>query len=682
MDNADFSGYATKADLKCSDGRTITREAFQNMDGVKVPLVWQHGHNEPNNVLGHALLKKVEDGVRAYAFFNDTPQGKTAKKLVQHGDITMLSIYANQLIERGKQVFHGVIREVSLVLSGANPGALIDQVAVAHSDDPEDVTILSDEAVIYTGIPLEHSGDATKVPLDEVDSSVEHSAEDPTMQEIFDGMTDVQKDFVAYVAAEAAKEAVAASVEHSDDSADEADKADEAVQHSDDEKPSDNSETPDDEKSDDNSEDNLTHQEGNESMDHNVFENNGTVTKTAEGSVLSHSDLKTIIEDAQRVGSLKEAVESYALAHSITDIDILFPDAKQVGDNPELIARRADWVTKVIDGAKHSPFARIKSVVADLTAEEARAKGYVKGNLKKEEIVRLLKRVTTPTTVYKKQKLDRDDIVDITTIDVVAWLKWEMRFMLQEELARAILVGDGREPDDDDKINEDNVRPIAWDNEMYAHPVTVPANVSPDALIESVIRARKYYKGTGTPSFFTSDDIITDMLLVKDRMGRRVYNTEAELAATLRVKELVPVEVMEDTPDLLGVMVNMADYTIGADKGGEVNMFDDFDIDYNQYKYLIETRISGALTKPKAAVVVKRTSGTTVNPTVPTFVQATNTITIPTVTGVTYYDASDDSVLTGDVVITETTDVEARPNTGYNFPHNTDADWTFAYVAP
>lgn len=679
MEAADFSGYATKAGLKCSDGRTITAEAFKHMDGQRVPLVWQHGHDNPQNVLGHAILEARADGVYAHGFFNETSQGQNAKLLVQHEDIKSLSIYANQLVEKSKQVLHGFIREVSLVLSGANPGALIDQVRVAHSDDPQDIEVLEDEAIIFTGLELEHSSDSdSEEDVNEDDAqkiydsmtdeqkSVVHSllesalehADDPdeTLQDVYDSLSEKQKRVVTFMIGVALEEAGVAQSATSNDSADST--------------------------LNNNSEGDLNHQEGNDAMSRNVFEQNGT---KPEGPVLSHSDIKSIVENAQKLGSLKAAVEEYALAHSITDIDVLFPDAKMVG-NVELIARRMEWVANVLDAAKHSPFSRIKSLAADLTAEEARAKGYVKGNLKKEEIIRLLKRVTTPTTIYKKQKLDRDDIIDITDMDVVTWLKGEMRLMLEEELARAILIGDGREPDDEDKINEDHLRPIAWDDEMYSHPVTVPANVTPDGIVESVLRARKHYKGTGTPNFYTTDDILTDMILIKDKMGRRMYNTEAELAAALRVGKIVVVEVMEDTPDLLGVIVNLADYTIGADRGGQVSMFDDFDIDYNQFKYLIETRVSGALTKPKSAVVIKRTTGTTVTPTTPTFDPETNTITIPTVTGVTYYNVTDplneETMTAGANVITETTDVEARANTGYSFPHNTDNDWTFAYTAP
>jgi HK97 family phage prohead protease len=661
---ADFSGYATKAGLKCSDGRTITRDAFAHQDKVKVPLVWQHAHNEPTNVLGHAILESREDGVYCYGYFNDSEQGKNAKTLVEHGDITALSIYANQLVEKAKAVLHGAIREVSLVLSGANPGALIDQVRLAHSDG--EIETLEDEAIIYTGLVLEHSEPAPE-PVEEPEPVVEpeptetEPAEEPepvqhadnpdgeTVQEVYDSLNDKQKDVVHFM--------IGAALEGADNGS--------AAQHS-----------------DTITEGDLTHQEGNDNMSRNVFDGNGTKT---EGPTLSHAQIKTIFDDAQKMGSFKESFLAHADEYGITDIDMLFPDAKNVTTTPEFISRRMEWVAKVLDGAKHSPFSRIKSVHADITAEEARAKGYVKGNLKKDEVIKLLKRVTTPTTVYKKQKLDRDDIVDITDFDVVVWLKGEMRLMLEEELARAILIGDGREPDDDDKIDEEKIRPIAWDNEMYAHPVTVPANISPDGIIESVLRARKHYKGTGRPTFFTTDDILTDMILIKDKVGRRLYNTEAELAAALRVTEIVVVEVMEDTPDLLGVIVNMADYTIGADRGGQLAMFDDFDIDYNQQKYLLETRVSGALTKAKSAVVIKRTSGTTVTPAAPAFDEETNTITVPNTAGVKYFDVTnpldDTELAAGAVVITQTTDVEARPNAGYNFPHNTDADWTFAYTA-
>ena len=686
----DFSGWATKANLKCSDGRTITREAFAHMDGVQVPLVWMHGHNDPSNVLGHAILSARDEGVWADAFFNDTENGVNTKKLVQHKDLDSMSIWANDVVEKSKQVLHGFIREVSLVLSGANPGAKIVNVAIAHSSDPADVEELDDTVRILMGekIEFKHSAstpddddDGDGVTAQEVfdsftdvqkevvhamlgaaleleDSSqvLEHAAGDKTLQEIYDGFTEEQKNVVHYMIGAAISAAGTSTAAHSGTI----------------------------------TEGDLIHQEGN-TMKRNLFEGNGTATKGKDGAelkTLSHSDIEIINENAKKVGSYKEAFLAHAesLGYGIDDIEFLFPDAKTVNSQPDLIARRTEWVKTVIDGAKHSPFSRVKSIHADLTAEQARAKGYVKGNLKKDEVIKLLKRVTTPTTVYKKQKLDRDDIIDITGLDVVAWLKWEMRFMLEEELARAILIGDGREPDDEDKIDEEKLRPIAWDNEMYAHPVNLSANTSPEGIVEGVLRSRKFYKGTGTPTFFTTDDILTDMLLIKNKIGAREYKTEADLAAAMRVSRIVVVEVMEDTPDLLGIIVNMADYTIGADQGGQLAMFEDFDIDYNQQKYLMETRISGALTKAKSAVVIKRTSGTTVVPLEPAFDEETNTITVPTVTGVKYFNVTNplsEVELTNGaaVVITETTDVEARPQSGYNFAHNTDADWVFAYTA-
>lgn len=681
---ADFSGWATKANLRCSDGRTIMPEAFSHMDGLRVPLVWQHGHNDPGNVLGHGILSARPDGMWVDGYFNDTPAAKNARSLVEHKDIDSLSIYANQLVEKAKQVFHGVIKEVSLVLSGANPGAKIENVRIAHSYD-DDLETLDDEAVIYTGLTLMHSDEGAK-------NVQTKSDEDLTIRDIYNSMTEQQKTAVQYMvgmAFEAAQEDTdleQSDLEHAEDrtvkdvydamTQEEKDvvhymvglaveAAEKAATHSD----MTNDQT-------------LNHMKG-DSMSRNLFEQNSDI---AEGPVLTHSDMEIINANWKKNGSFKEAFLAHAesLGYGIDNIDYLFPDARTLTNQPDLISRRTEWVKSVLDGAKHSPFSRVKSIHADVTAEEARAKGYVKGNLKKDEVVKLLKRVTTPTTIYKKQKLDRDDILDITDLDVVAWLKWEMRFMLEEELARAILIGDGREPDDDDKIDEEKLRPIAWDNEMYSHPVTVPANISAEGIIESVLRARKFYKGTGIPTFFTTDDILTDLILIKDKLGRRLYPTETELAAALRVSKIVVVEVMEDTPDILGIIVNMADYTIGADKGGQMNMFDDFDIDYNQEKYLLETRASGSLTKAKSAVVIKRTSGTTVTPLAPTFDQATNTITIPAVTGVSYFDVTnpleDVAMNAGNVVITKTTDVEARPNAGYNFPHNTDADWTFAYT--
>lgn len=678
----DFSGWATKVNLKCSDGRVIMPDAFAHMDGQKVPLVWQHMHGDPGNILGHAILSAKPEGVWAEGYFNDSASATDAKNLVVHGDVNTLSIYANQLVEKSKQVFHGMIREVSLVISGANPGAKIENIRLAHGFDDE-LETLEDEAIIYTGLSLSHA--------DEKEDSVPNETKEKTVQDIYDSMTDEQKDVVHYM--------IGLALEGTDDEDGDKELAQSSFEHADGMTLKQLFETLNEDQKNlvyymvglatESAEEDAEHGDTTnnlkgDAMSRNLFEQ----TDVAEGPVLTHTDLETINENAKKIGSFKEAFMAHAesLGYGVDDIDFLFPDAKTLSNNVDLISRRTEWVKDVMGATKHSPFSRIKSIVADITADEARAKGYVKGNLKKDEVIRLLKRVTTPTTVYKKQKLDRDDVLDITDLDVVAWLKWEMRFMLEEELARAVLIGDGREPDDEDKIDEEKLRPVAWDHDMYSHSVTVPTSISPDGIVESILRARKFYKGTGTPTFYTTDDILTDMILIKDKMGRRIYNTEVELAAALRVSKIVVVEVMEDTPDLLGIIVNLADYTIGADKGGQLSMFDDFDIDYNQQKYLIETRISGALTKPKSAVVIKRTSGTTVTPLVPEFDSETNTITVPTVAGVSYFNVTDplsEVELTdgADVVITKTTDVEARPDAGYSFPHNTDADWTFAYTA-
>ena len=587
---ADFSGYATKAGLKCSDGRTIMPEAFKHMDGATVPLVWQHGHSSPDNILGHAVLEAREDGVYAYGYFNDTDPGKNAKRLVQHNDIKNLSIYANQLVEKAKSVFHGVIREVSLVLSGANPGALIDNVAIQHSDG--DTEVLDDEAVIYTGLELQHEdGENQNGSVSHESDDDDDDDDDTTVQDIYDSLSKEQKDVVHYMIGAALEEAGAGK------SAEQSDK----------------------------DEDDLSHEEGLQDM--NVFEKQGkTGTEGGEKHVLTHDAIKGIMADADKLGSLKEAVEGYALTHGINDIELLFPDYRTQDATPEWVRRRTEWVAGVLNGVRSNPFTRLKTRHADITHEEARAKGYVKGDMKKEEFFGVAQRTTGPQTVYKKQQLDRDDILDITDFDVVAWLKSEMRIMLEEELARSILVGDGREVTDEDKIKDpagqpegSGIRSILNDHELYAHkvPVTLP---EPDAttgavdyepLVEAVARARRFYKGSGTPTLYTTEAIKTEMLLSKDNYGRRRYNTDAELASALRVSAVVAVEAMEDLTEgegnnLLGIIVNLADYSVGADKGGEVNFFDDFDIDFNQYKYLIETRVSGALTKVKSALVLER----------------------------------------------------------------------------
>lgn len=561
----DFSGYATKVDLKCSDGRIIRRDAFKDNDGATVPLVWQHLHNEPSNILGHAILENREDGVYAYCTFNDSVAGQNAKMLVQHGDITNLSIYANNLVEKSKNVLHGAIREVSLVLSGANPGAVIDNLSISHSDGSE--STVDDEAIIYTDLNIS----LPEKTMKHADSELPNDSGE-TVGEIFNTLSEKQKNVVYALIAEAI-DGVNEDMAQSDDEGDE----------------------------------NV--------MKHNVFDNINSVN---ERPALSHDQFKQIVSDAQACGSFKESFLAHAQEYGITNIDYLFPDAKTVANSPEMISRRMEWVSSVINGTRHTPFSRIKSLAADITPDAARAKGYTKGHAKTDEVISLLKRVTTPTTIYKKQKLDRDDIVDITDLDVVAWLKAEMRIMLDEELARAILVGDGRELISDDKILETSIRPIYSDDVLYAPKILLAADDTVEEQIEAIIRARVDYEGSGNPTLFTTSEFLTDMLLLKaSGDGRRMYATQAELEAALRVSKIVEVPVLSGvsrdvttpapaTYNLKGIIVNLTDYTVGADKGGSVNMFDDFDIDYNQYKYLIETRCSGALVKPKSAIVIEQ----------------------------------------------------------------------------
>ncbi len=572
MKTYDFSGWATRNNLRCSDGRTIMKDAFKHNDGQTVPLVWNHQHNDPLNVLGHALLENRDEGVYAYCKFNETESGKNAKLLVEHGDVSALSIYANQLKQQGSNVIHGAIREVSLVLSGANPGAFIDSV-MSHGEESDD------EAIIYTGedISLFHADEKKDKPADkkeepkDTDKTDKKSEDEETVADVFNTLTEKQKTVVYAMIGKALEEK---------------------------------------EESEDNN-NNDDSKGGNKTMKHNVFDK-----EDAKKDVLSHSDMEAIFADAKRYGSLKDSV----LAHGIEQIDYLFPDAKNVTDTPQFIQRDMGWVQKVMNSVHHTPFSRIKSVLADITEDDARAKGYIKGNQKKDEVFTLLKRTTTPTTIYKKQKLDRDDVVDITDFDVVAWLKSEMRMMLDEEIARAILVGDGRLSSSDDKINEQNIRPIWKDDDLYTIKtvVSVSASATADdkakAFIRAAVKARKNYKGSGEPTLYTTEDVLTDCLLMEDTTGRVIYDSVAKLATALRVKEIVTVPVMEgltrtdsdsSTLNLMGLIVNLADYNVGADKGGAVNMFDDFDIDYNAQKYLIETRCSGALIKPYSAIAIE-----------------------------------------------------------------------------
>lgn len=695
----DFSGYATKANLRCADGRTILPDAFKHMDGDKVPLVWQHSHNEPVNVLGHMLLEARDGDLYGHGYFNETDQGKNAKSLVQHGDITALSIYANRLKEENKHVKHGQVREVSLVLSGANPGALIDNVNIAHGDGS--ITEVDGEAIIYTGLELIHAEEASM--SHEEEESMSH--EDLTVQEVFDTMDDVQKEAVHYMLGEALAHAAGDS---EDAPAKKEPSGDKTVKEifdgmSEDEQnvvyfmigqaledagksapaaSSDKSDT----KAPPFIKQSAISSEGT-SMAHNVFERD-SLTATDSTPALSHADTQSIFEGAKKLHSLKESAEEYALEHGIGDIDILFPDAKSITSTPEFIQRRTEWVSEIMTGTRHTPFSRIKSQTANITLDEARAKGYVKGNLKKEEFFSVAKRVTTPQTIYKKQKLDRDDILDITDFDVVVWLKGEMRLMLEEEMARAVLLGDGRSVGDEDKISETHIRPISKDDELYVTYVNVRLGGEGDSaenIIDSLTMQRRHYRGSGNPTFFTSETVLAKLLLVKDSLGRRIYSTVNDLMAALRVSKIVPVEIMDEpNNDVLGVMVNLTDYVIGADKGGEVALFDDFDIDYNQYKYLIETRVSGCLVRAKSAIVIKAVSNTSTlaTPTAPTWDDEDKTVTVPTVAGVLYKNKKTNATLTTASPVTLGADEELQviavpASNEYHLASSANDEWYF-----
>lgn len=570
-----FSGWATRNNLTCGDGRVIRKDAFKDNDGKKVSLVWNHEHNDPLAVLGHAFLENREDGVYAYGYFNDSEAGQAAEKLVHNGDVSSLSIWANKLKQNTlpngcKEVVHGEIRELSLVLAGANPGAYIDCV-MAHSDDADEDSISELYAGYNENIVI-HSAESNEKEENEMADDVKKTEGEETVEDVFNTLTEKQKTVVYAMIGQIME--------------------DDGINDDD----------------DDENNDEMGHSEGDDHMKRNVFDND-----EQQDEVLSHAAMETIIGDAKRFGSLKESFLAHADEYGIEQIDYLFPEAKTLNNPPEFIKRDTGWVSTVMGAVHHTPFSRIKSVFANITEDEARAKGYIKGNLKKEEVFSLLKRTTTPTTIYKKQKLDRDDVIDITDFDVVAWLKSEMRIMLDEEIARAILIGDGRLSSSDDKINESNIRPVVSDSELYTirQKVSVPSNATDDdkakAMIKSAVKARKNYKGSGNPTFYTTEDWLTNALLLEDTQGHRLYKNDADVAAAMRVSKIVTVPVMEGVKgpeggDLIGIIVNLADYNVGADKGGAVNMFDDFDIDYNQQKYLIETRCSGALVKPYSAI--------------------------------------------------------------------------------
>ena len=583
----DFSGYATRVDLKCSDGAIIREDAFKHQNGETVPLVWQHLHNDPENILGHAMLEHRKDGVYAYASFNDSKQGLNAKELVRHGDVKALSIYANKLVRRGVDVLHGAIREVSLVLSGANPGAYIDNVVIAHGDSYE---TSEDEAIIYTGLSFETQAET----IEHADDSKEPDMAEKTVGDIFETLTEEQKNVVYYMIGEALSEAG----------------ADDEAEHS----------------AFYENDDYISHNDGEETitMTRNVFESLAHGTPMDEGLTLSHSDIKSIFAEGERKNSLKEAVIAHATTYGIENIDMLFPDAKTIGNRPEFIKRRTEWVASVLTDTHHSPFSRIKTILADITEDDARAKGYIKASMKKEEWFTLAKRVTTPQTVYKKQKLDRNDILDITDFDVVIWVKEEMRLMLDEEIAAAALVGDGRSAGDPDKIKSpsptadgEGIRAIALDASYYAYKVEWDAADADDVpFVDRVMTSLVDYTGSGSPKLYTSPQILAGLLVERDTLGRRMYSSRAELATAMGVSAIVDIPAsilaranfettagaVTTTHSLKGIVANLRDYTFGSDAGGKTTLFDDFDIDFNQQKSLLETRCSGALTRPYAAI--------------------------------------------------------------------------------
>lgn len=577
----DFSGWATRWNVRCSDGRTIRPNAFSDNDGKSVPLVWNHDHNSPDNVLGHADLVSKPEGMYAYCYLNDTDSGQATKQIIQHGDVAALSIYANKLSESNGIVAHGLIREVSVVLAGANPGAYIDDI-MEHSEDG------LGSAIIYSGedIMLSHSDEpAIEAPAEDASNNIMHAEEkseekeatvansggDKTVQDVFDTLTDEQKDAVYIIVAEAVNQA-----------------------------------TGDDDEED-------------EDVKHNVFDDDYET-----GGYISHAELmEDVMRDVRSGAHLGDAILAHADDYGIRDIDQLFPDYEVMDTPPEFIKRDTGWVDRLMGKVHHTPFSRIKSRFADITEDEARAKGYIKGNMKKNEVFTLLKRTTSPTTVYKKQKFDRDDLLDITDFDVVNWVRSEMRVMLDEELARAILIGDGRQTSSEDKIKEDCIRPIWTDDDLFTIKTTLKfgktdsEDAQARAMIKGIIKARKDYKGSGNPTLFTTEDVLTQCLLIEDTTGRRLYNNVQDVATAMRVSDIVTVEVMENqtrtikvdgadqTVNLMGILVNPADYNVGTDKGGQISMFDDFDIDYNQQKYLLETRCSGALIKPYSAIAIE-----------------------------------------------------------------------------
>ena len=637
----DFAGWATKNDILCSDGRTIRHGAFSKDDGKIVPLVWNHRHDDVDEVLGHALLEERPEGMYTYCSFNGTERGQNAKEMVKHGDIVALSIFANQLKQKGGDVIHGAIKEVSLVLAGANKGALIDSIA-EHGEESEETAEI--QFVGYDDLEISHAeGEETDMKDEEKKMPEEENneGEGETVKDVFDTLTDKQKKAVEYIIGVAVKEAKGENVEKTDENVkhsdgaqndkDEADDGEETIQDVYDSMNEKQKKVVDflvekaieDLKKD--SKEDSNEEGGSDNMKHNVF-----AGEERNDNVISHAEFEEIKKVGMQMGSLSAAFNAAEnegfIQHAdgdygITNIEYLFPDAKTINTTPEFIQRDMGWVDKILNAAHHTPFSRVKSVFANITEDEARARGYIKGKLKKEEVFALLKRTTDPQTIYKKQKLDKNDIDDITDLNVLAWIKAEMQMMLKEETARAFLIGDGRLASSDDKIDETHIRPVYNDSDLFTIkvPVNVAANATEDdiarALIKAMVKSRKQYKGSGNPSFFTTEDYLTDCLLIENTLGERLYKSEAEVSTAMRAKEIIPVEVMEGQKigiteeggrtteyPLMGVLVNFADYNVGTNGGAKTDFFDDFDIDFNQYKYLYETRMSGALIKPYSAI--------------------------------------------------------------------------------
>lgn len=727
----DFSGYASKYGIVCADGLTIMHNAFKHLDKVKLPLVWNHNHKDNEQVLGHVIIEHRDQGPYVHAFLNKSAKGQAARDQLENGDITMMSIWANDLDRRGTQVFHGEIREVSLVLAGANKEAEIEEVYIRHSADSDPVR--TNDAIIRTGedVIVHAVGEG---PVVEGAETTDGDAE--TVQDIFNTMSEKQqrtvagmvenafvagRDSVAHSATEegdkapgaenqdtsaskaveiSAEETAAKAAEASTEGTD-ANKNSEATAATDSKTGTSAEETASkiEDKADkavsEEANTDTSNKEGSPTMgdkiEHNAFSGGNVAFKEGERNTptkikLSEGLMHTIMKDAFEMKDLESAIIKHAgTEYGIDQIEYLFPEANNLDATPQLLARQVEWVPKVLDAVKRQPFAKVRSIVADLTADEARAKGYIKGNEKQDEVVALMRRTTSPTTIYKKQRLDRDDIIDITEFDVIAWIKWEMRYMLNEELARAILIGDGRPALDRDKIKDPKgqidgigIRSILHDDSLYTVKKELAANVGPQAVVEAFIRIRASYRGSGSPTLYTTDKLVSDILLLKDKVGRFLYDTERQLADKLRVKEIVAVEVLESEPTLLGIVVNLVDYSLGTNKGGELSFFDQFDLDFNQEKFLLETRLSGALTRLKSALVLTRNEGTKAVATAPSFDGATNTIAIPTKTGVDYL--IDDEKVTGNVVITKDTDVVAEPQAGYYLESNSINEWNYTYT--